>query len=86
MKYELTIIAKCKIGNTIFNLFPQKEITVTLEGKKRLPYPVQDFKRAYYYYIKVDLPNKDDATALCNKLNINQWVLRFLLVKADERS
>ena len=54
------------------------------EGKKRLNYKIagQDF--GVYYYIDVKLPAEAPAK-ISNTFNITDEVLRYLLVKADER-
>ena len=56
----------------------------TNEGKKRLAYAIakQDF--AVYYFYKVDLP-ADAPAKISSTLNITDEVIRYLLVKKDER-
>lgn len=58
--------------------------TETNDGKKRLAYRigVQDF--AIYYYIDVALP-KEAPAKISSILNITDEVLRYLLVRVDER-
>ena len=54
------------------------------DGKKRLAYKInaQDF--AVYYYFDVSLPSEAPAK-ISSTLNITDEVLRYLLVRADER-
>ncbi|MDO4611883.1 MAG: 30S ribosomal protein S6 [Candidatus Saccharibacteria bacterium] len=54
------------------------------EGKKRLAYSInaQDF--AVYYYMDLELPATAPAK-ISSVMNINDEVLRYLLVKTDER-
>ncbi len=61
-----------------------KIIKETNDGKKRLAYAIggQDF--AVYYYYELELP-ADAPKKIESVLNITDEVLRFLLVKVDER-
>ncbi len=54
------------------------------DGKKRLAYKInaQDF--AVYYYFDVSLPSEAPAK-ISSTLNITDEVLRYLLVRVDER-
>ena len=54
------------------------------DGKKRLAYPInaQDF--AVYYYYTLSLP-ADAPMKISSAMNIADEVLRYLLVRADER-
>lgn len=54
------------------------------DGKKRLSYPIggQDF--AVYYYFDVRLP-AEAPSKISSVLNITDEVLRYLLVRSDER-
>jgi len=54
------------------------------DGKKRLAYPIlgQDF--AVYYFFDVELPAEAPAK-ISSVLNITDEVIRYLLVRVDER-
>ena len=54
------------------------------EGKKRLNYKIGNQEFGVYYYIDVKLPAEAPAK-ISNTFNITDEVLRYLLVKADER-
>ena len=54
------------------------------EGKKRLAYPIRGLQFALYYYADVQLPS-DAPDKISTTLNINDEVIRYLLVRKDER-
>lgn len=54
------------------------------DGKKRLMYPIKGQDFAIYYYIDVALPAEAPAK-LSSTFNITDEVLRYLLVRTDER-
>lgn len=54
------------------------------EGVKRLAYAIRNKEQARYIYWNIALP-KDGAVKLSSWLNINDNVLRYLLVQADTR-
>lgn len=54
------------------------------EGKKRLAYSIQKLDFANYYYFEVKLPS-DAPAKIEATLNITDEVIRYLLVKVDER-
>ena len=54
------------------------------EGKKRLAYSIKGQDFAIYYYINVALPAEAPAK-LSSTFNITDEILRYLLVRADER-
>ena len=54
------------------------------DGKKRLAYKIAGQEFALYYYFELDLPAEAPAK-ISSQLNINDEVLRYLLVKSDER-
>lgn len=89
---ELTIImrAGCDV-NTELNEIRDKitELngfikTFEAEGIKTLAYTIQGEYRAEYYFYTIDLP-KDNVAKLGSWLNPRNNVLRYLLIKADER-
>ena len=54
------------------------------EGKKRLAYAISGQEFAVYYYYELELPAEAPAK-ISSVLNITDEVIRYLLVKADER-
>ena len=54
------------------------------EGKKRLAYQISGQSFAIYYYMDVVLPS-DAPGKVSSTLNITDEVLRYLLVRTDER-
>lgn len=93
-EYELTVLFHPDIETdlesaltTVRNLVEQHGGKVTKDdawGKKKLAYQInrQDF--AVYHYFELDLP-AEAPLAISNTLNITDNVLRYLLVKADEK-
>ena len=54
------------------------------DGKKRLAYSINGQEFAVYYFYDVELP-ADAPAKLSSTLNITDEVLRYLLVRVDER-
>lgn len=54
------------------------------EGKKRLAYPINGLTFALYYYADVSLPS-DAPDKISTSFNIADEIIRFLLVRVDER-
>lgn len=54
------------------------------DGKKRLAYPIKGQTFAVYYYYIVSLPSQAPAK-ISAVMNITDEVLRYLLVRKDER-
>ena len=54
------------------------------DGKKRLAYSINGQDFAVYYFMDVELPAEAPAK-LSSTLNITDEVLRYLLVRVDER-
>ena len=54
------------------------------DGKKRLMYPIKSQDFAIYYYFDVALPAEAPAK-ISTTLNITDEILRYLLVRTDER-
>ncbi len=93
--YELTVLYHPDLE---MNLAPALEKVASLieanggkidkqsvnDGKKRLAYPIKKQDFAIYYYYNVALP-ADAPGKISQALNINDEVLRYLLVVADER-
>ncbi|MBQ1373377.1 30S ribosomal protein S6 [Candidatus Saccharibacteria bacterium] len=58
--------------------------SVSDDGKKRLAYPIKGQTFAIYYYYIVSLPSEAPAK-ISAVMNITDEVLRYLLVRKDER-
>ena len=54
------------------------------EGKKRLAYPINNQDFAVYYYYTISLP-ADAPAKISSSFNIADEILRYLLVRTDER-
>ena len=54
------------------------------DGKKRLAYKINGQEFAIYYFVDVELPAEAPAK-ISSTMNINDEVLRYLLVRTDER-
>ena len=54
------------------------------DGKKKLAYSISGQDFAIYYYFDLSLPS-EAPVKISSALNINDEVLRYLLVKTDER-
>lgn len=54
-------------------------------GKKKLAYPIRREEFAVYVYMDVSLP-ADAPLKISNTFNITEEVLRYLLVKVDEKA
>lgn len=54
------------------------------EGIKRLAYPIHGQDKARYLYYEINMI-QNEPQRLSSELNINDTVLRYLLVKADTR-
>ena len=54
------------------------------DGKKRLAYSINNQEFAIYYFADVELPAEAPAK-ISSTLNINDEVLRYLLVRTDVR-
>lgn len=57
---------------------------ITEDGKKRMAYKIANQDFAVYCYMEVSLPAQAPAK-ISSVLNITDEVLRYLLVKVDER-
>lgn len=56
----------------------------TNEGKKHMAYPINGQDFAVYYYYEVELP-AEAPNKLSSAMNISEELLRYLLVRVDER-
>ena len=92
--YELTVVfhpdlemnidpALDKVKQTL----EDSQATITKEevdGKKRLMYPIKKQTFGIYYYYELQLPAEAPAK-ISNTFNISDEVIRYLLVRSDER-
>lgn len=93
-EYELTVLIHPDLETdlesaltTVRNLVEQHGGKVTKEdamGKKKLAYQIKRQDFAVYHYMELELP-AEAPLAISNTLNITDSVLRYLLVKVDEK-
>ncbi|MDO4870608.1 MAG: 30S ribosomal protein S6 [Candidatus Saccharibacteria bacterium] len=94
-KYELTVLVHPdmeseidKAIETVTNIITKADGKVIKQdnwGKKRLAYSIDKQFFANYLYFELELP-ADAPLKISNVLNITKEVLRYLLVKADEKT
>ncbi len=89
-KYELTVVVESdsteKVMESIKNLLKlnkAQEINVIDWGEKKLAYIIKKNKAAHYYHIELMLPAMA-VNKLQSQLNIENGVLRYLLVQAED--
>lgn len=92
--YELTIVFHPDLEMNIDpalekvkNILEANHAKITKEevdGKKRLSYPIKDQNFGIYYYFELQLPAEAPAK-ISSTFNISDEVLRYLLVRVDER-
>lgn len=51
-------------------------------GRRRLAYPIRDFREGYYVFLMLDFPS-DKVSELERRLLLNDQVLRHLVVRPD---
>ncbi len=91
-KYELTVVVESgsteKVMESIQNLLKlnkAQEINIIDWGEKKLAYIVKKNKTGHYYHIELMLPAMA-VNKLQLQLNIENRVLRYLLVQAEDIS
>jgi len=92
--YELTVLFHPDLEmnldpaiDKVKKIIDQAGGTITKEendGKKRLAYAIAGQEFAVYYFLDVKLP-AEAPTKISSTLNITDEVLRYLLVRVDER-
>lgn len=90
--YELSVLLKtdCDVSKAIDELeflvyvHGGKNISIENEGTKRLAYKIHDNTHAVHIYIEAELP-EDAPSSISSRLNLDDRVMRFLLVKANPR-
>ena len=91
--YELTILFKADLEPILKETLKKVRKTIKKyegailkeenDGKKRLAYSINGKEYAIYYYMELDLAN---ALDISKELNVNDDILRYLLVKQTVRS
>lgn len=61
-----------------------KIIKEEVDGKKRLSYPIEGQDFGIYYFFELQLP-ADAPAKISSTFNISDEILRYLLVRVDER-
>ena len=90
--YELTVLFKQECDfpreiNKVYDLvekFGGRVVKVADEGDKRLAYSISGREFARHLYYDIEIPD-GGAAKISSCLNIKDSVLRYLLVKGDER-
>ena len=90
--YELTVLLHeaCDTGMGIAHVvdiverFGGRVVSSENEGRKRLPYKINNEEFAQYIYMNIVLP-KDAPVRVSTALDTTNVVLRYLLVKLDRR-
>lgn len=93
-EYELTVLIHPDLESDLDKALDKVRALITDNGgeiikednwgKKKLAYQVKREDFAVYVYFEVNLP-ADAPLKISNTLNITDEVLRYLLVKADEK-
>ncbi|MBR5800590.1 MAG: 30S ribosomal protein S6 [Lachnospiraceae bacterium] len=94
-KYELAVVVSAKIEDderakavdkckAYIERFGGTVTNVDDWGKKRLAYEVQKMKEAFYYFIQFEAETSAPAE-IENRIRIMDNVIRFLIVKQDEK-
>ena len=87
-KYELTVLYDTEVDlvkeldkiRKIIKENDGKILKEQNEGKKRLAYKIMGKDYAVYYFINIELEDSK-ATSISSRLNIEESVLRYLLVR-----
>ena len=90
MKHELTIIAPEEL--TVLDKIELEKLIKryarlrkrVVDGRKRLAYPIQGREWGLYLFYELEI-DRDKVSKLSGELNINDKVVRYLLVRADTR-
>lgn len=92
--YELTVVFHPDLEmnidpalDKVKQILEANKATITKEeadGKKRLAYQIDKQQFGIYYYFELELPPEAPAK-ISSSFNIADEVLRYLLVKVDER-
>lgn len=94
-KYELAVVVSAKIEDeertavvdrckALIERFGGTVTNVDDWGKKRLAYEIQKMREGFYYFIQFEAPAAAPAE-IESRVRIMDNVLRYLIVKADEK-
>ncbi len=85
-KYELTLLLeeekKIDEVKKLLEAAKAKIVTENKWGKKSLSYPIKKKLGAYYFNLVLDL-ELNDVNPLKKKLDYNEQIMRYLLLKID---
>ena len=89
-QYELTIIAKEEL--TVLDKIELEKLIKgyarlrkrIVDGRKRLAYPIRNREWGLYLFYELDI-DQDKVVSLNSELNINDNILRYLMVRKDTR-
>ena len=79
---ELTVVQKVELEKLIKEYARIRKRKV--DGVKRIAYPIQGRDRGLYLYYELSMEPSAVPT-LSSKLNINDNIMRYLLVRQDNR-
>lgn len=83
MKYELIFLSKeeTELQNIedIVKLYKGKVVKEEKWGEKTLAYSIKKNHRAFFYNFQIEI-DKKNVLELKNKLNLNEKILRYLLL------
>lgn len=79
---ELTVLDKIELEKVIKRYARLRKRIV--DGRKRLAYPIQGREWGLYLFYELEI-DRDQVAPLSSVLNINDKVVRYLLVQADTR-
>lgn len=94
-KYELAVVVSAKVEDEVRTATVDKvkalierfggQITNVDDcGKKRLAYEIEKMNEAFYYFIQFDAEGTAPAE-IENRIRIMDNVIRYLIVRADEK-
>ncbi len=85
-QYELTLLLEkeehIKVVKDLLTDLKIKIASETSWGKKSLAYPIKKYRSLYYFNWKID-GDKSQFPELNKKLNFNELIVRYLLLKLD---
>lgn len=93
MKYELTTLYNIndnitEVMEKIENIIKDFGVTiekVVNEGEKRLAYTIAGQDMAVYVFYILDIKDNETASKLCQKFNITDEIIRYLLVRSAKQ-
>lgn len=79
---ELTVVEKIKLERRIKEYARLRKRVV--DGCKRLAYPIRNREWGLYLFYELEI-DQDKVSPLNSELNINDNILRYLMVRKDMR-